>query len=286
LPIYFLFLALYLGRHLLVEILPGHLGQTSALPVPWFSFVTFTQNFWMVAFGWFGPMAIAPTWSLAVEEQFYLTVPILIRRLGKQTLITVLTCVVLGAPILRVILPSLIAHGDFGTYVLTPCRADALGMGVLCALAVRSARFQRQIRGSIGTLYLLAVVTLAGVVFLTIRGTNQYEPPTATWGLSCIALFYASLLMIAVCHTGGKLERILSYQSLRQLGSIAYCTYLIHEILIVAARGVLRAHTTLATSEVWALGGVAGVALAIAIASVSWRFFERPLLRYGHRYQY
>lgn len=104
LPIYGVVLILYFSRHLPIRWLPELLGQTSALPIPWFSFFTFTQNFWMAAFGWYGPLAIAPTWSLAVEEQFYLTIPFLVRKLRQKVLYLALFCAIIGAPLLRSIL--------------------------------------------------------------------------------------------------------------------------------------------------------------------------------------
>jgi peptidoglycan/LPS O-acetylase OafA/YrhL len=240
----------------------------------------------MVAFGWFGPMALAPTWSLAVEEQFYLTVPLLIRRMRAQTVFIVLVCIVLIAPFLRAILPHLIAHGDFATYVLMPCRADALGMGVLAALALRNAKLKEQIKNSAWLLYSVAALTFAGIAFLTIRSTNQYQPPISSWGLSCLALFYTSILVIAVSRVGGMLERFLSIGLLRGLGTIAYCTYLIHEILIEMLRGLLHGCASFSNAAVWSIGGALGVGITLAIASLSWRVFEKPLVRRGHKYQY
>jgi peptidoglycan/LPS O-acetylase OafA/YrhL len=286
LPVYGVFLALYLGRHAAAHVITSQLGRTSPLPIPWFSFLTFTQNFWMVAFGWFGPMALAPTWSLAVEEQFYLTVPLLIRRMRARTLFIVLVCIVLLAPVVRAILPHLIAHGDFATYVLMPCRADALGMGVLAALALRNAKLKEQIKNSAWLLYSVAALTFAGVVFLTIRSTNQYQPPISSWGLSCLALFYTSILVIAISRAGGILERFLSIGLLRGLGTIAYCTYLIHEILIETLRKLLQGYASFSNAAVWSIGGALGVGITLVIASVSWRVFERPLVRRGHKYQY
>lgn len=286
LPVYGIFLFLYLGRHAAAHIIPSRLGETSSLPIPWFSFLTFTQNFWMVAFGWFGPMALAPTWSLAVEEQFYLTIPVLIRTVRTQAVVIVLGCIVIGSPFLRAVLPHLFAHGDFATYVLMPCRADALGMGVLAALALRNAKLTERLKNSFWGVYLPAVLTFAGIVFLTIRNTNQFQPPTATWGLSCLALFYTSILVIAVSQPGGILERFLSTPIFMRLGTIAYCTYLIHEILIEAARNLLHAHTNLSRAAVWSVGGVLGVGGALVIASISWRLFEGPLVRRGHKYHY
>lgn len=286
LPVYGVFLALYLGRHLAALALGGALGQTSHLPIPWFSFLTFTQNFWMVAFGWFGPMAIAPTWSLAVEEQFYLTVPILIRKLRTRALYAVVICFIAIAPVLRAILPRLLVHGDFACYVLMPCRADALALGILAALLVRNAAFRAWINVRRWVLHVISVVTFSGIAFLTYRAWYQYAPPMSTWGLSCLALFYFSVLLAVVCGTNAVADRFLRNSWLMRLGTIAYCTYLIHSLLIQIARRLLESHSSLSWPAVSALGGIAGVLAALLIASVSWKYFEKPLLRHGHEYQY
>lgn len=286
LPVYFIFLVLYLARHLPIRLVPGALGAASPLPIPWFSFFTFTHNFWMVALGWFGPWAIAPTWSLAVEEQFYLTIPFLIRRIRTRGLYVTLTCVILGAPILRSILPHVLLHGDFANYVLMPCRADALCLGVLAALLYRSPQFLEWTRQRTWILHAAITATLAGVVFLTYTAWDQYTPPMATWGLSCLALFYACVLLSVVARVNLRLVRVLCFPPLMKLGTVAYCTYLIHAMLIQAVRTLLRAHTALSPSQVWATGGVLGVIVAVMIASLSWRFLEKPLLRCGHTYKY
>jgi peptidoglycan/LPS O-acetylase OafA/YrhL len=36
----------------------------------------------------------------------------------------------------------------------------------------------------------------------------------------------------------------------------------------------------------WILGGILGAAASVLMASLSWKYFEKPLLRRGHRYQY
>src|SRR5215475_5135109 len=93
LPIYYLFLAFYFARHLPIRFMAGTFGDTSPLPIPFFSFVTFTHNFWMASYGWFGAWGIAPTWSLAIEEQFYLTIPFAIRRISTRSLYVMLACI-------------------------------------------------------------------------------------------------------------------------------------------------------------------------------------------------
>jgi peptidoglycan/LPS O-acetylase OafA/YrhL len=68
------------------------------------------------------------------------------------------------------------------------------------------------------------------------------------------------------------------------LGTIAYCAYLIHMPLINAARRLLGLRFSQDTS--WLPGGLLGIAATLVIASISWKFFEKPLLRRDHRYEY
>jgi peptidoglycan/LPS O-acetylase OafA/YrhL len=286
LPVYVVFILLYLGRHLPVPALSHFVGDTSRLPIPWLSFLTFTQNFWMVAFGWFGPMAIAPTWSLAVEEQFYLTIPFLIRRAGRTTLYISLLLTIVGAPFLRAMLPHLINHGGFGCYVLMPCRADALCMGVMAALLVRSESCRVWITAHRWVLYVVTGFTFLGIVFLTYWAPEQYAPPMSTWGLTCLAIFYTSVLLSVICGNTPWIENLLTNSTLMKLGTLAYCTYLIHSSVIEVFRSMIRSHSHLSPAEVWAFGGILGVMTALLIASLSWKFFEQPFLRMGHQYTY
>jgi peptidoglycan/LPS O-acetylase OafA/YrhL len=67
-------------------------------PLPWYSYWTFTQNFWMARTNVSGLMILVITWSLAIEEQFYLTLPVLIRFLNKKSLMAVVVSGILLAP--------------------------------------------------------------------------------------------------------------------------------------------------------------------------------------------
>jgi peptidoglycan/LPS O-acetylase OafA/YrhL len=91
-----------------------------------------------------GPLSDVWFRSLAVEEQFYLVVPLLITLLSRRTLTKLLISIIVGAPLLR-LATVFSAPGDVSsswlTYTLTPCRADALACGVLAAILWRNARF-------------------------------------------------------------------------------------------------------------------------------------------------
>ncbi|HEX3770832.1 MAG TPA: acyltransferase, partial [Polyangiaceae bacterium] len=69
-------------------------------PLPWYSFPLFVQNAFIAIRGTFDPMPTGVTWSLAIEEQFYLTLPLLVRHLSRRRLVQVLATAALAAPVL------------------------------------------------------------------------------------------------------------------------------------------------------------------------------------------
>jgi peptidoglycan/LPS O-acetylase OafA/YrhL len=70
------------------------------------------------------------------------------------------------------------------------------------------------------------------------------------------------------------------------LGTLAYCSYLIHVAMMNAIRHPLKVHFPQYPVAAWLCGGILGMLLTLAIASVSYKYFEKPLLRRGHQYTY
>ena len=286
-PLYFLVTGLFLFRHLPFHLLPGSLGAHSPLSIPWGAYLTLTQNFWMAHSGWFGMFAMAPTWSLAVEEQFYLTIPLVIRYFNSRQLVTVLISVVAADPLLRVLLQYHFPHGEFACYVLTPCRADALSLGVLAAVLVRNPAGWQLLMTKRGWLRGALGLLLAGVIYMTWQRYDPFTAPMNTFGFSWMALFYTICLLAAISGSNGSLPlRVLCNQRLMGLGSLAYCAYLIHAPMIIAGRRIFSLIFRVSDLTSWLPGGLIGIAATILIASISWKFFEKPLLRMGHKHTY
>jgi peptidoglycan/LPS O-acetylase OafA/YrhL len=283
-PLYGLITAVFLLRYLPFHFIHVFATQTP-LTVPSFSYVTLTQNIWMVPIGWFGPPAMAATWSLAVEEQFYLTVPLLIRKLTSRALLYFLVAVVCIAPILRAVIAHSLHHGSFACYVLTPCRADALCLGVLAAYLVRCPTFCEQLFLNRISLYLAAFGLFLGVAYMTYKGYDEFSFPVCTIGYTWLALFYASCVLIAVSTNTEVVKRILCNRAVIRLGTLAYCSYLIHQPLVRAGRHFLaRFHYPENLSYV--LGAFLGIVVTLVLATLSWEYFEKPLLRRGHSATY
>jgi peptidoglycan/LPS O-acetylase OafA/YrhL len=284
--LYFVVTGLFLFRHLPFRIQSGSLGDVSALTIPWWSYVTLTQNLWMVRLGWYGPLFMSVTWSLAVEEQFYLTVPWLIRKVSVPRLPIVLGGIVAGAPLLRTWLFFRYPHGDFACYVLMPCRADALCLGVLLALLVRKRTFWQRVQERRAVLIAVAGVLFAGVAFMTYKQYGQFSAVMVTAGYSWLGFFYAACLLLGVAGRGETKQRWLRYPPLMGLGTLAYCSYLIHRPVIEAFRRMASLWLSFSSRGAFLLGSSLGVAATLLVAAGSWKYFEKSLLSRGHRYKY
>jgi peptidoglycan/LPS O-acetylase OafA/YrhL len=286
LPLYFVVIGLSLLPHVLVQFFPARAARMSALPLPWWSYLTFTQNFWMAHRGTFGPSGIGITWSLAIEEQFYLTIPFLIRKVRLRNLGVVLLMIIVCAPWLRVLLHSSMAYPGLASYVLMPTRADALCLGVLAALLVRTPALWNWLRMNTYVVWSLAGLLFVGTCYMTWESYDALSFPMTTWGFSWLAAFYTCILLISILPGNGIVTRILQNKTLMQLGTIAYCSYLIHVAMMNAIRHPLKVQFPHAPVAAWLTGGLLGMALTLTIASLSYRYFERPLLRKGHAHQY
>jgi peptidoglycan/LPS O-acetylase OafA/YrhL len=296
LPLYGIVLGIcFFARFIPVHSVANWLASIGFVPVAPLAFFTFSQNFWMAYVGKFSAGALNPTWSLAVEEQFYLTMPVIVRKLSQRHIVVVLASVVVCAPLIRTLLVSLLhEHGAFAAYVLMPCRADALALGALAAVLIRdSTAWNIVVRNSV-LLTMIAFLMLLCLAWFSYAALDIFSVQLVTFGYSVLALFYTSCLLIALSFKGGAVERILTNRLLMRLGSIAYCAYLIHGPLIafgytMASRVVHQLNMNLlaaphAVENV--LGTLIGITLTIVLSSLSWRFVERPLLRRGHRHQY
>jgi peptidoglycan/LPS O-acetylase OafA/YrhL len=281
-PLYYVVAVVFLSRFVPFHLPSGALVGHPRLPIPWAAYLTLTQNFWLFGL----PGAMEATWSLCIEEQFYLVIPLLMRIVSRRQLVITLVSMIIGAPFLRMFLHYRYPHGDYFCYVLAPCRADALCLGVLSAVLVRDASAWRWLVANRSWLQVGLISLFVGVIYMTWRGYGAFQAPMTTFGLSWIALFYTCILLLVVSDSQGGVRNALCKPWLTGLGTLAYCIYLVHVPLLHAGRHVFAMVFEASSTTNWFLGGLVGIVSSLIVAVVSWRFFEKPLLRMGHRYVY
>jgi peptidoglycan/LPS O-acetylase OafA/YrhL len=287
-PIYYLWIVAYI---VLIGVAGAALrarsnsGLLLAPDLSIYSHFLFLQNLMVVPFAGLAGAWFSHLWSLAVEEQFYLVSPVVVRLFSMRLLAIFLGCVIVAAPLLRIVLrvertdPWLVS-------VLMPCRADSLAMGMLAAVFWRRDRFREWLSDHCGTLYALLAVLFAGVVALWKWSPQSQTRGMESIGFTWLAAFYIAILLLALARREGPIARLARMAWLRELGRVSYCIYIIHLAVNVIFHSLLR-RASPATSD-WR--GVAVTLLAAlatyGIAWCSWKFFEGPLVRLGHLSKY
>jgi peptidoglycan/LPS O-acetylase OafA/YrhL len=286
LPIYYLWTLLFGGVVICaVTLFPGRLAVTQhdllRIPVQ----LLFLQNIFigMPHFTW---TWFVVTWSLAIEEQYYLLAPPLIRFLSRRAFAAALVATILLAPLLRFMLFRYWAPGTYFASFLMPCRADALAWGMLLALAWRDERFRQRITSSGGFLRLIFVALLLGAGALLWWLSHPVNIVTVTIGYSWLAILYSAALLTAVSQRDSLLARCMRWKWLGWLGGISYCVYILHDAFNFFAHRLLL-HAEPQLYNVRGVGvSLFALAVTLVVASLSWRYFEKPLIRRGHTYSY
>jgi len=284
LPLYYAWLVLFAIVLPIRHRLP--LGSASDwifnAPLPFWSYFTFTQNFLQAKTELWGPNWVAVTWSLAIEEQFYLFLPLVIRFVPRRALPFVLAPLIVAAPIARAIL--YVPRNDaLASYVLPAGKMDALLLGVLCAWLMRNAKLAERLPRTLPALRIV-LFSCAGFAFLTtyIAETRL----TRVLSESMLALAYASLLLLVLNAPASPFAQMARWRWLRALGIIAYGTYIIHQTVSGFVFGVARGHWPYIAQRSDLLLVALSLVLTLAIAAASWRWFEKPIVRWSRRWNY
>ena len=275
LPIYVVTLVLYLIVRVVMDPANGAYAWLFADPLPFLSYATFTQNIFMGWTGKFGPNWLGITWSLAVEEQFYLAIPLLFYFIDRRTAVWILLMAITCAVLLRTASPG------FHAFVNTPWRADSILTGALIAIAVRWEPFVAMVKQHRSSLYGLFGMFLVGAAVMTLR-PQRFGELSSTW----LALLYGLFLLIAYLGIGGLGGRLLGSRLLAWLGQISFAVYLFHQPINGLMHGLLLNDTPAIGGPLDGAVTVGALVLTLALATISFRYFESPILRYAHKFKY
>ncbi len=235
--------------------------------------------------GW---LRLSHFWSLAVEEHFYFVWPVVVFACGRKTSMGI--CVGCGAAALalRACLLGLGAPGS-ASYLLTPCRMDALTLGAFLALLARGPDGSRSLaRWGWGLLVLSAAVAGAATALRMLRETAVYAPALK---YSIYALFFGGVLALTVAAARpGFVGRFWGSPILTFFGKYSYGLYVFHYALRPVCGWLFPASELSALLGSRLLGVVAHAALAIALsvsaAWLSWHLFEKQCLKLKRYFTY
>ncbi|KCZ87489.1 acyltransferase family protein [Hyphomonas jannaschiana] len=227
-------------------------------------------HFWQTSSYFNNDMPFRPllhTWSLGVEEQFYLAAPVFLlliqRFLAGRWRLVVALCLVASFGVNL----YAIRHGHFDAVFYLPfTRAWEFLLGVLIALLPRPA-LPRGIN-EVGTLAGLAMI--AGSVLL-------FGPATPFPGVAALWPCLGAGLVIWFGKPAGEEgvpfpSRLLSWAPVVWTGRISYSLYLVHWPVLVLAPFLMMRCLTLPET-------VAALGLCVLLAWLVYRFVETPMRR-------
>jgi peptidoglycan/LPS O-acetylase OafA/YrhL len=265
---------------LVYQLFPGPpIGGSSAAPL--WRFLTFTQNFGL-AYG----QTFTHSWSLCIEEQFYLVLPaaaLLFARWGRAPRVA-WTALALGIALgatARGIAYAKHGHAAFDAevYYSTLCRFDELLPGVAIAVleSFHPALFEAVRRH--GHVLLAAGILSAGAVLYGVATELPGPFFTTTFGFSLLALAF-SMLILAALSPASLLHRF-RVPGASSLALWSYAIYLVHKPLFMAlapqiAHWRLDAASWPVIAAMMATGVGAGWAL--------YRLVEAPFMRLRSRW--
>ena len=200
------------------------------------------------------------TWSLAIEEQFYIFFPLLLlllRNMPRRSLIILIGAISLGS--LAIAEYTSRFHSAANFYLL-PSRAWELGGGVLLSLAIGGGRVESSVIRQVGSLVGLGLI---GVAIFTFDETIRFP---SVWALIPVT---GSMLIIACSGGGDLVGRVLAWKPIVGIGLISYSAYLWHQPLFAFAR--LKSLEDPSTEFYLIL-----TAATFLLALITWQFVESP----------
>ncbi|MBI3294718.1 MAG: acyltransferase [Deltaproteobacteria bacterium] len=217
-------------------------------------------------------------WSLSVEEHFYLVWPTIVKRLSLKGLAHCCALLCLFVPCLRMY------FHDHATSSYTWFRVDSLAWGALLGMAYdhftsSSARYRLALAAfATGSLILLLGWRLGVTTRNSVLGAGLQ--------FTFLDLLYSSFILTAIANPSGNfLARTLRAWPLQRLGDLSYCLYLIHQPLLSLYEWIVPKPEQIGSAlfSYLTLRAVVVLATACGLASLSERFFEKPIQRLRSR---
>jgi len=222
---------------------------------------------WVKAFGMLDLRALNHTWSLSIEEQFYFVWPaifaVLLVAYGRKPrwIVYALILAIAGIALRRALIYG--AVSDARIYNGSDTRFDELLTGCLLAVGLGA--------GLVRAFRALPYLLPPAIILILWWNARPIGPEAmARFGWVGVESSVGLIMLYLVTRSGTLLHRALEARWLVWVGRISYGLYLWHVPIASKVGG-------------WPLPGpvrpVVGLALAFAVAAVSYRWIERPFLR-------
>jgi peptidoglycan/LPS O-acetylase OafA/YrhL len=234
------------------------------------SIVFYYSNYFLSHHGDLG--ALAATWSLSVEEHFYLVFPLMylaIARLTKKSQVWILSSLCLLALIWRCVSAFALHFDKSRNYLATDTRFDSILIGAICALALNPLfdRIPGWFTRRPGIYALLGVFSV--LVVDHIPGVNR------AFSFTILAISLFPVFWYAIMYAERPSASWLQNDTLRLIGRWSYALYLVHQVMIQAVE--------IGTGLKGPWAALASIVPCLVYAWAVEKFIEKPSYRLRNR---
>ena len=236
----------------------------------WLPYLFFIQNYTHESIQYAG--LLGATWSLAVEEQFYLFLPFIL-RLNKKLFLSIIIILILISPVIRYFTQN---------YSWFITRGDSLLLGVLIAYAVQFKKVTLWIKLNQHTILFFMMILLGSLAYFSIH--KPY--PGHFLNHLFLSLFYGGLIALAAHGNLVYLKTFLENKLLIWFGHRSYSIYLMHWLILAILAETVLGHSDwkfLLMEEHGSRLVFAALLISLCVCDFLYRFVEKPMIAIGHQ---
>ncbi|MBO9594960.1 MAG: acyltransferase [Niabella sp.] len=280
-PLYFTFFFLMVLLTATTRHFGGHIPPGAQL-----AFTLFSGN-WYITFNEWQSYCINPLWSVSVEEQLYILLPLILFFTGKRGLMIFSFLAMIGAYIAIVYYAQRPTDGFSGQWTNSFVQFQFFGAGMLVALYLRG----KQPRLNVVTRILLFVAGYSCWLLASIACEVNADAPhlgTVVQSVSGWLLILLGVMCFFFSFFGSAAKRMPSV--LAYLGRISYGMYVFHITMYWIVYKIFGEALSAFSGKIglyeWkhAVGMVIAFLMTVSLSFLSYRYFEKPFLRLKRRF--
>ena len=253
------------------------LSHTQHLPLKYVLGFTLLAGNWIYVFFGMPASFATPLWTVSIEEQFYLTWPLVCRKLSQKGIVLMAAALLAIAnlsPIFLAAMGASVQAMEFNTI----SRLDPIALGTL--LALMETRLPRILRRTRYALVVLGLATwLAASLF---SGSGMVGHSINAWSLVAARPAIALASIVILVGVLGSNQKFFANKKLIYLGKISYGLYVIHEFGRFLAAYLIHARTPITIAS----QGAVALCFTLILAVISYRWLETPFLRLKDRFSH
>lgn len=274
---------LYYAVIFLVALIGLLVSGPSALNDELLMYIFYIQN-WSSKFSEDSYVWLNHSWTLAVEEQFYIFWPVVFLAFYKRSVADVIALCLFMVLVSWGIRNAVPLQSSKLVFTSTLSVMDGLSLGALLSVVCVHYRTQLgNVHKNFKYIFFLFLIYLCfSVAFYT--SINQFQSDMARWGLCFFNVFYMCLIgYLYLSDEENVIKSSFQSQSLIRLGKVSYGVYLFHAPIMLLMAKFLSAYKLsflVNHGLILFIGG--GVSFFLAV--LSYKFFEKPIINLKHKW--